>query len=553
MKQVLEERKRKKDVISNNRLTFRLSNIDTTYALRYSSFLRHQRHCCFLTLTLIVRVQFFTVQFLTHLMGSAQSIPVVGEIVTVADAGARTVAAGACAVVGQSKAAEELIQGAGKTLQNYTEVSPVAAGIHVGVLVLQNDMAEAERISRRPGQALAEVAENTPIIGHIIGGSRLIEGDLNGALRPLLGATRSTVVAGIAFVTAGLGAIPAGIATAGTGVLIDAGLSSALQKPTGIIAGFDQAIKSNNANDWFSAFEAPVADGAAGAFRLGKAGKVPEQATVYSLEALGPRRTRVVPTGNTYKLFNERPRTRPQVARAEILGNSETKSMIRNVWDLRELGSGSYDFVRLPDGSYRAISHADAIKAPGILGAKLRVGHTSLVEPGGGVIAAGEAYIKGDQVSYVNCQSGHFRVPLQLMKEQVGAEISPAIVILSSPTLSGYLAQLLSESLGVVKEIAIHSTPTLTLVLIITAHNESSTNPFPISSSPLVLSFFENNSITTLAFSRSDKVLAEKAYQQVPTTSPKILIDTDTGRILASQGDNERVETLKAHIALIDH
>lgn len=44
-------------------------------------------------------------------MGNVQAIPVIGEIATVAEGAGKTIAAGACAVVGQTGAASELIQG----------------------------------------------------------------------------------------------------------------------------------------------------------------------------------------------------------------------------------------------------------------------------------------------------------------------------------------------------------------------------------------------------------------------------------------------------------
>lgn len=52
----------------------------------------------------------------THNMGAAQSIPVVGEVLTVADSTARFVGAAVCAKVGQCGTADKLMLGRARVI-----------------------------------------------------------------------------------------------------------------------------------------------------------------------------------------------------------------------------------------------------------------------------------------------------------------------------------------------------------------------------------------------------------------------------------------------------
>lgn len=205
-------------------------------------------------------------------MGAAQSIPVVGEIVTVVDAGARTIAAGVCEVVGDSEDAGKLIQGAGNSLKHYADVNLIVANTRVVVAKVGGDEKTADYLMDKEKEAWTEVAENTPVVGHVVGLVRYVEGDKAGGDRAMMAATRSTLVAGAAILTGGAAAAPV---AALTGLAAD-GLMTAANSvgkhefaPVGTFAGVAQAAKSGSVNDWVSAVEIPVGDAVAGALEGG--------------------------------------------------------------------------------------------------------------------------------------------------------------------------------------------------------------------------------------------------------------------------------------------
>lgn len=206
-------------------------------------------------------------------MGAAQSIPVVGEIVTVLDSGTRTIAAGVCEVVGDTKDAKELIKGAGDSWKHYTDVNLIVANTRVVVAKIEGDAKTADYLMDKEKEAWTDVAENTPVVGHVVGLVRYAEGDKEGAKRAFFAATRSTLVAGAAIATGGVGGAAA--AATFTGLAAD-GLMTAANSvgkheftPVGTFAGVTRAVKSGSVNDWVSAIEIPAGDALAGAVEGG--------------------------------------------------------------------------------------------------------------------------------------------------------------------------------------------------------------------------------------------------------------------------------------------
>ncbi|CEI68224.1 hypothetical protein FVEN_g11825 [Fusarium venenatum] len=100
-------------------------------------------------------------------MGATQSIPVVGEAVTIVDSCVRTVAAGACAAVGNTEAAEELIKSADQSWVDYSEKSAIASNIQI--LANFNDDERKSYLLGKQGEAWTSLGKNTPVVSHVIG------------------------------------------------------------------------------------------------------------------------------------------------------------------------------------------------------------------------------------------------------------------------------------------------------------------------------------------------------------------------------------------------
>jgi len=136
-------------------------------------------------------------------MGAAQSIPVIGEVVTVSEAASKTIAAGTCAAVGQSKAAEKLISEAGKSFEHYAEVNAVVSNVRVAYNKIEGDDKKADELLQAQGKAWTEIAENKPVVGHIKGVVHYAQGDDDAGDRSMTNATRGTAVVGAAVASGG--------------------------------------------------------------------------------------------------------------------------------------------------------------------------------------------------------------------------------------------------------------------------------------------------------------------------------------------------------------
>ncbi|GLA91217.1 hypothetical protein AtubIFM61612_005549 [Aspergillus tubingensis] len=486
-------------------------------------------------------------------MGSAQSIPVVGEVVTLAEAGGKAAAGGVCALFGQDKQAHELLAGAERSLVNYTEVNLEAANLRMAVAAFQGDHKMVSHLQETQAHAWTEVAENTPIVGHGIGIYHYARGETEAGDRCMMGASRTGAVMVATFATGGAGALACAGVAAGTGLVVD-GVETALNSlgkhefaPVGTIGAIKHACDTGSADDVFNAAAAPVADGAFGAldgYLRVRPKKVPAR-------TLAERSRNVRPSVcEEYKTFTELPNQRQQATLAEV--NRERAGAVR-VFDnplqaMRNLEAGSgYDFVRLPDGTIRAIQHHDAAEVSQILNKS--VGHTSLVDSGARVVAAGEVYLDNNGViTNLNPQSGHFRLPIEIFSKQIGKAFPRSAIVMDAPHLMALTALTTSRfarNLPAIKIVAVY---TLGLFVVIPA-NEPDDIPTPLADSKYVVAVHEHGFVKSFAV--FDLNSARAAYDAIKD-APKLLYDRVRQEVLMSDGDEHRVRECERSARMIN-
>ncbi|CAB4030734.1 Hypothetical predicted protein [Paramuricea clavata] len=197
-------------------------------------------------------------------MGAVQSIPLVGEAVTVIDSGVKLVAAGACAITGEilddedaKKAAKTFVEDAGKTWVEYSERNVIAAPIRATVHAVDNKPEEALRVLGKMGHSVEQVVDNTPVVGHAKGVVHYIGGDTEHGDNCMKGASRSVAVLGAGALTGGVGggAVLGGFAAVTGGVAYDTTVSVIESNvkdkdcPYGVIQSIDQVIESDKKRD----------------------------------------------------------------------------------------------------------------------------------------------------------------------------------------------------------------------------------------------------------------------------------------------------------------
>lgn len=224
-------------------------------------------------------------------MGDAQSVPVLGEAVTIIDSGAKTVAAGACALVGETETAEKLIDGAGNSWKEYSEKNLLAGFVNATAHKISGDDEECERISKKTLKSLEGFVDSVPVVGHVKGVGHYIAGDSEHGNQCMLGATRGAAVLGAGLATGGLGGgvVLGGLAGVGTGMTYDGTVSvidSAIHdenRPHGMCAVLDDFQNDRDPNkvvDFSLAVVGDFATGAGGAKageQLAKAAKIRTQ------------------------------------------------------------------------------------------------------------------------------------------------------------------------------------------------------------------------------------------------------------------------------------
>ncbi|KAJ3081516.1 hypothetical protein HDU99_005487 [Rhizoclosmatium hyalinum] len=364
-------------------------------------------------------------------MGNAASIPVIGEIVTVAEAAGKTAAAGACAMVGQSEAADKLIKGAENSFVNYAEVNAVAANIRLGVEAARGNHSEVERLRRRQEEAWDGVGSSLPVVGHVKGVVHYAMGDTAKGDAAMKAASRSAVVLAATVATGGAGALVCGAAAVGTGVAMDGittGIDSAVHKeyrPAGIIEASTRAHETGDPNDIFAAVAIPVGDFASGAM-YGKtaAAKGAKKLANTPAEQIRMRADSTASVLESYKKLS----VAPGMENAVQASFAETSPFIQQAPNpssfLKNLQPGTYDFVRLSDGSINFIPEGGFINPQGI-----SAGHTSLVPPNIAPVMAGQVKLTTSRiVEFVSNGSGHYRAPLEIAIKQVGRNFPRTLI-----------------------------------------------------------------------------------------------------------------------------
>lgn len=186
--------------------------------------------------------------------------------------------------------------------------------------------------------------------------------------------------------------------------------------------------------------------------------------------------------------------------------------------------------MRLTDGKIRAVSHKDARAAIDHIHNHGMVGHSSLVEPGTAVVAAGEISINQEGVmTNINCRSGHFRVPLEVMANQMGREFPRKVLTFESPTFArifGAIAgrrRTIGNPLPGLKKISIYS-PTL-LIFVMTENKE----PVTLQNATHTVAFLENDRVKMIGL--ADQSSAQTVYDDIPDEHPKALINKREAKV----------------------
>mmetsp|Transcript_42013 Transcript_42013/g.75709 ORF Transcript_42013/g.75709 Transcript_42013/m.75709 type:complete len:549 (+) Transcript_42013:243-1889(+) len=474
-------------------------------------------------------------------MGNVAAVPIIGEIVTVAESAGKTVAAGACAVVGESGSAKKLIKGAGKSWENYVEVNAVAANINMAAAAIDGDDKKVKKLKERQRDAWSEIGENTPVVGHVAGVVNYAVGNSEAGDRCMIGATRSAAVAAAAVASGGTAAFATAAAYDG----VATGLNSAAKgkyAPTGNVAGVDNAIRTKDVNNYFDAIGGVVMDG------VGTKGGAKITKTIKAKRA-----KKTTPARKLAEQHNERPSVMDRYTPHDVVPNSSkqatlsklqqhpgTKNMIKSfnspVEAVRSLTeSTKYDFVRLTDGSIRYISHADRAAAFRILGENNPVGHTSLIPPGQKVIAAGEILVNAKGVIYnINPQSGHFRVPLTRFVKQKGKAFPTEVVTFESQVFKTLFAEnpQLTLARDVVRTVGNRA-------VVITAYGMilcgPDSNGFDEGSHfTHIIAWHENDRVNALAYGK--KAHASEAFKVAGTNYAKVMFSISSGEVEESYG-----------------
>ncbi|GES59672.1 hypothetical protein ATEIFO6365_0002000300 [Aspergillus terreus] len=493
-------------------------------------------------------------------LGCAQSLPVVGEVLTAAEVGSKTAVGAVCDLCGDHKAAQDLRDGAQKSWENYKDVSLITSNIRAVAAEIEGDDKEAKRLWSRQGEALSEFGKNAPVLGHAIGIGYYIAGNSAEGDHCMMVATRTTVVAGVTFATGAAGPlICAGAAVAaGAGCdVVETGINSLGQgkyAPVGGLAAIETARNGGSADDFFNAFVGPVTDAASGAL-YGRSGGRITRASVRQAKtgphpvtptpaATDPPRLSMTESLSEYRRFE--PSGRPQASRDQVEMVNPNAFRSFTTWDdmIEDLKpSTKYDFVRLESGAYRRIAHPDSARIGEVL--QKWVGHTSLVDEIGWngssavVVAAGEIIVDSSgKIANINHLSGHFKVPVRIFSEQVGKSVpKSAIKMVQSPVMMRLILFATSiPDLPTIEYVVVYTSYVLAIV---TENDGKPQNPLR-SSKFLVLwreegveGEGENEKIETLSFMH--KTSGEAAYENV-TSNNKMLYTTSYETWTVPQG-----------------
>ena len=230
----------------------------------------------------------------------AKFLPVIGELFTAVESGAKLVGAAAVLPFSTEKASE-LLEGAGRAWVDYSEQNVIAAPINMGVRTAVGDEEGTDKVKKKLGQSFESFVDGTPVVGHVKGAVHYTLGDREHGDKCMKQASRAAativVAVGTGILTGGAGTVATVVATttastaAGVGMdLVTTGVDSAVHmerdadgklhipfRPAGVVEGVATAYETGDINDIFDSaisIGGEVAVGLA-AHSLGKAvGKV---------------------------------------------------------------------------------------------------------------------------------------------------------------------------------------------------------------------------------------------------------------------------------------
>ena len=192
-------------------------------------------------------------------MGAVKSVPVVGEVVTVADMAVKCVA-GTVVAPFSTDTAEKFFDAAGHSFVDYAERSPVQAVVHSAVALFDDD-AKAGLADhwKKVGSSAVELVDGMPVVGHVKGVYHYLDGDKEAGDQCMKAASRSTAVVGATVLTGGLGAGWAATAAVTSGLAMDEVTTVADSlihdefRPSGHLASICHAIDSGDPTAYLDA------------------------------------------------------------------------------------------------------------------------------------------------------------------------------------------------------------------------------------------------------------------------------------------------------------
>lgn len=169
----------------------------------------------------------------------AKFLPVVGEAYTAIESGIMIIGAGLAKMVGEDKAAQELVDKAGEAWEEYTKTNLLAAPVNMFVQTVNGDTKQLNQIQDSFCNAAQDLMDGIPVVGHVKGVVHYAMGDNEKGHRSMESATRTTAVVGVGIATGGLGAgLAVGAAAGiGTGFAYD-----------GTATAIDYAVNGNDAH-----------------------------------------------------------------------------------------------------------------------------------------------------------------------------------------------------------------------------------------------------------------------------------------------------------------
>jgi len=210
----------------------------------------------------------------------AKFLPVIGEIWTGLESLVLISSSGLAKVCGYDESASKLAKGAGNAWKDYTETNLIAATVNINHKIEIGDEEGADEVAKKLGKAFENVADSTPIVGHIKGIVHYCKGDTEKGNKCMESATRNTAVLGAGMVTGGASlsvgwgagaGVGTGIVYDGIATGIDKGVNGNEASNRGVF-GLKDAANSDDPNQFFGVLMGPVGDAMSGASgnQLGK-------------------------------------------------------------------------------------------------------------------------------------------------------------------------------------------------------------------------------------------------------------------------------------------